>query len=211
MKRIYAFLICVVLLSALLLPASAAESAAVIIAPEKPMAAAGEEITFTVELRNVPQCRSVGVFLLFDTDAFELVRGEMKLEGALRGDFAMDGSCVCMFEDPTAPSGIFCEFTLRVKSGAASGEYRITAEFSVEGAVSTECVSPATVTLGLRGDINGDGSVTDEDVEMLLWHSLFPMFNPIDCNGDFNGDGAVTDEDVEMLLWHSLFPEFYPL
>ena len=61
------------------------------------------------------------------------------------------------------------------------------------------------------GDLNGDGIVTDDDVALLLWHTLFPEDFEILGNADFTGDGLVTDDDVAYLLWHTLFPEDFPL
>ena len=63
----------------------------------------------------------------------------------------------------------------------------------------------------LPGDLNGDGIVTDDDVALLLWHTLFPEDFEILGNADFTGDGQVTDDDVAYLLWHTLFPEDFPL
>lgn len=63
----------------------------------------------------------------------------------------------------------------------------------------------------IPGDVNGDGVVSDADVELLLWHTLFGDMYPISGNADFNGDGMVNDADVEHLLWHTLFPDTYPL
>ena len=63
----------------------------------------------------------------------------------------------------------------------------------------------------LAGDLNGDGIVTDDDVALLLWHTLFPEDFEILGNADFTGDGLVTDDDVAYLLWHTLFPEDFPL
>ena len=61
------------------------------------------------------------------------------------------------------------------------------------------------------GDMNGDGTVNNKDVEYLLWHTLFPANYPISKNVDFSGDGQVNNKDVEYLLWHTLFPGNYPL
>ena len=63
----------------------------------------------------------------------------------------------------------------------------------------------------VKGDIDGNGDVTNEDVVALLWNTLFPEENPINGFADFNGDGSVTNEDVVVLLWHTLFPEENPL
>ena len=62
-----------------------------------------------------------------------------------------------------------------------------------------------------RVDLNGDLVVDDGDVEVLLWHTLFPEAYPISINADLTKDGQVDDADVEFLLWHVLFPDAYPI
>lgn len=64
---------------------------------------------------------------------------------------------------------------------------------------------------GLRGDVNGDDRVTEEDAIYLLWHTLFRELYPIGADADFNGDRQVTDADAMLLLWFTLFPDQYPL
>ena len=82
----------------------------------------------------------------------------------------------------------------------------------LNGVYSATIKIALTVTgTSLRGDLNNDGVVNDGDVEYLLWHTLFPEFNPISGDADFDGNGTVNDADVEYLLWHTLFPEFNPL
>ena len=66
-------------------------------------------------------------------------------------------------------------------------------------------------TAHVAGDLDGDQTVNNKDVEYLLWHTLFPDTYPIEQNADFDGDGAVNNKDVEYLLWHTLFPDTYPL
>ena len=64
----------------------------------------------------------------------------------------------------------------------------------------------------VRGDMNGDGEVTDADALYLLRHTLFSDRYPITGqSGDVNGDGATTDADALYLLRHTLFAERYPL
>lgn len=76
-------------------------------------------------------------------------------------------------------------------------------------------VSAATIdantTSQKMGDLDGDQSVTNKDVEYLLWHTLFPDSYPLTQQADFDGSGSVDNKDVEYLLWHTLFPESYPL
>ena len=66
-------------------------------------------------------------------------------------------------------------------------------------------------TLWIPGDMNGDYTVDNQDVEYLLWYTLFPESYPLLQSADYNGDGIVNNQDVEYLLWHTLFPEEYPL
>ena len=63
----------------------------------------------------------------------------------------------------------------------------------------------------LSGDLNGDDSINDDDVILLLWHTLLPDLYPISAEADFNTDGNINDEDVIYLLWHTLLPDLYPL
>ena len=62
-----------------------------------------------------------------------------------------------------------------------------------------------------RGDMNGDGEVTDADALYLLRYTLFPDRFPITQSGDVNGDSEVTDADALYLLRYTLFPDRFPL
>lgn len=61
------------------------------------------------------------------------------------------------------------------------------------------------------GDITADGQVNNDDVVLLLWHTLFPEEYPITVSGDLNKDTEINNDDVVLLLWHTLFPDEYPL
>ena len=82
-----------------------------------------------------------------------------------------------------------------------------------EPEVPTEPSEPTTPSepAYVRGDMNGDGDVTDADALYLLRHTLFSDRYPISQSGDVNGDGDVTDADALYLLRYTLFSERYPL
>ena len=65
----------------------------------------------------------------------------------------------------------------------------------------------------LKGDVNGDGVVTDADAVYLLYYTFFGDAGyPVNQPCDFNGDGAVTDADAVYLLYYTFFgEESYPL
>ena len=77
-----------------------------------------------------------------------------------------------------------------------------------------EALTGATIHFqgeSIPGDLDGNGSVDDEDVIYLLWHTLMADEYPVDQNVDFDQNGSVDDEDVIYLLWHTLMPKEYPL
>lgn len=61
------------------------------------------------------------------------------------------------------------------------------------------------------GDLNSDDKTDNDDVLLLLWHTLFPEQNLLPVSGDLNGDGKADNDDVLLLLWHTLFPDQNPL
>ena len=63
----------------------------------------------------------------------------------------------------------------------------------------------------LKGDLDNNGIVDDEDVIYLLWHTLMSDDYPVNQPVDFDSNGIVDDEDVIYLLWHTLMPKDYPL
>ena len=65
----------------------------------------------------------------------------------------------------------------------------------------------------LKGDVNGDGVVTDADAVYLLYYTFFGDGEyPVNQPCDFNGDGVVTDADAVYLLYYTFFgAEEYPL
>ena len=85
------------------------------------------------------------------------------------------------------------------------------AQFVLTGFSDFVMTQYATEDDVIVGDLNGDGIVTDDDVALLLWYTLFPEDFEIQGYADFTDDGIVTDDDVAYLLWHTLFPEDFPL
>lgn len=63
----------------------------------------------------------------------------------------------------------------------------------------------------IKGDLNNDDEVTDQDAVYLLFYTFFPDDYPIYQPADFNGDGTVDDQDAVYLLFYTFFPEDYPL
>ena len=60
-------------------------------------------------------------------------------------------------------------------------------------------------------DVNGDGSVTMDDVSYLIRHIHFPLTFGIKATGDVNGDGRVTTADAIYLKNYLNNPSSYPI
>lgn len=78
-------------------------------------------------------------------------------------------------------------------------------------ALALEMDSPVMRADYARADLDCNGSVDDEDVIYLLWHTLMPADYSVSVNVDFDNNGTVDDEDVIYLLWHTLMPNDYPI
>ncbi|MBR3144733.1 MAG: hypothetical protein IKF53_02435 [Clostridia bacterium] len=63
----------------------------------------------------------------------------------------------------------------------------------------------------IKGDVNGDNQLTDQDAIYTLFHYYFPDLYPVYQSCDFNGDGILSDQDAIYLLFHYYFTELYPL
>ena len=61
------------------------------------------------------------------------------------------------------------------------------------------------------GDVDGSGSVNEDDAIYLLQAVLMPNLFPITQDVDFDGNGEVNEDDAIYLLQHVLMPEMFPL
>ena len=110
------------------------------------------------------------------------------------------GDVITVPEAPDRPAGIPEEEVFRGWNPAVSAICRKSVVYT---AVFTDSIP--------RGDLNGDGYVSDADALYLLRHTLFAQRYPLNQDGDCNGDGAVSDTDALYLLRHALFADRYPL
>ncbi|MBR3145087.1 MAG: hypothetical protein IKF53_04250 [Clostridia bacterium] len=63
----------------------------------------------------------------------------------------------------------------------------------------------------IKGDVNNDGTITDQDAIYTLFHYFFGENYPVNQPCDFNGDGSFTDQDAIYLLFYYFFNDNYPL
>ena len=128
-----------------------------------------------------------------------------------------DGKAALMYDYILLKDGIDYTATATTKNGittvTATGkgvfEGTVTAQF--DAATGRPAAEMPPVIPTVIGDLDRDSSVNNNDVVVLLWHTLFPEEYPLTVNGDLTKDGSTNNNDVVLLLWHTLFPDEYPL
>ena len=83
-----------------------------------------------------------------------------------------------------------------VVTGVAIGEATITATLNADPSISATC-AVTVIKSGLKGDVNGDGSVNIADVNEVIDMILSGRYDAI---GDVNGDGSVNIGDINALI-----------
>lgn len=114
MKKIGLFLICVLLVVAMAIPAFAANDTVFTVTANKSSVAKGDEVTFTVNVSGTTFFKSAAATPKFDTDKFELV-------GVQKGDLAYNANTLAGFAilntGTDVPVGTVGTFTLKAKVG----------------------------------------------------------------------------------------------
>ena len=147
MKKIICMILCVLLLSALAATAFAAGSATITLTPSKMNPAHGEEVTFTVSISEVLNCKAAGIVVAYDTEALELVSGECLVNAFMSNFDASTGNGELAFTSGTTLHGDIFRFTFRVKENAnVANDAIVSVRPSVrdtEGAVECQTASLA--------------------------------------------------------------------
>lgn len=147
MKRITAILLCMTLLCALAITASAA-SAHMSLSSSAGTVYRGDTFTLTVSLSNNQPVSNGGIVLSYDSSAFELVGGSCSVSDATLAEVsAANGGGVFLLQTDAVVSGTIFTINMKVKSNAAFGSYTISGTPSL----SIDCsISGTTVTVGCK-------------------------------------------------------------
>lgn len=152
MKRLIPILLCLLLVTALAIPAAAAGSVRFSISPSSTTVQRGDTITFTVSVSGSEPCTQYGLMLSYDTSVYELVSGSCTASGALFSNF--NNGFAVMFQSATVPSGTVGTFTLRVKDTASFGRSTVSGSASAKNGSDTVSSSgcSASVTIACNHD-----------------------------------------------------------
>lgn len=184
-------------------------------------ARAGETVTLTISLQDVPSVKSMMLYdFMYDSAYVEIVEAKWLVDGIIATWDPDTGEALMAYEANTDTAGGVLELVIRIKEGTPDGMQEI--GFSAilkQKAESGEEVTLDVAVVGggvevvsyITGDINGDETIDSDDAIYLLKYTFLPETYPIGQSGDMNGDGRVDSDDAIYLLKYTFLPERYPL
>ena len=169
MKKIYFFLLSVILIAALAVTAFAAGKVTFTMTASEEELSAGDSFTLTVSCASDTEATSYGLMLKFDEAVFEVVGGEVMVDDALVKSFGAGTAhgFAFMFEEATAYSGQVGTAVLKVKASAPAGSYTITGAASVKNGSqiveAEDCAVTVTVSENL---VTQESTATSEPLDV---------------------------------------------
>lgn len=177
---------------------------------ESKTATAGSTVTVPVRLQNNPGVTGFMLQIDYDSSKLELLRAT---SGTSFSGMEINASnpvrvlWTSSSQKNVTGTGTVLELTFRVKNGVSGqAQIKVTpgdAE-NASGNVSMNTVS-GTVTVAtstggsLRGDVNGDGTISLRDVTSLRKYLVDLETDINTANADVNGDGTISLRDVTAL------------
>lgn len=222
MKRTLTFLMALVLLLGLALPAFAADVPTLTLSTDKASLAPGQTVTVTLTLDQALSGLNDYQFnVLYDAARFELtgstVGAAPTVVSAPRKDEQGKGDCITVSGLSTEgqavalAAGTVATLTFKAVDAAQLGEaaFTVTTQAlpSYEAptqAVELTVVNDAKVTIGeaaagMQGDVNGDGKLSTLDLSKLRKHLANSSIEINVNNADINADGKISSLDLSKL------------
>ena len=176
-------------------------------------ALAGKDLTVPVQLTKNSGIAGFGLTVNYDENILTL--NSITVGSAISGNgtFSTNGSITTWYTvENTTATGELMKLNFTVKEDAAEGDTEVTVALTdgLDSNLSDEDGNPVSVTItagkitvtrGILGDVNGDGSVAIADV-VLLNRSVLGKVTLADTAkklGDVNGDGNISIADVVKL------------
>lgn len=130
MKKIFIWLVFVLLIAALTIPVAAAPSASA--SASASSVNAGDTVTVTVSVSSA-EVKTGGAEISFDSNVFELTGGKWLLSGAITAFSTGEKDGVFLYTDPTEITGSILELKLKIKDSAVSGKSTVKVSLILDG------------------------------------------------------------------------------
>ena len=131
MKKIFALILFVLLLGAVVSTGFAATETQMTLVPSSTDVVRGQEFTVTVYVSSGKAISSFGFIPYIDDTIFELVSGEVLINDAAISDFSVTDGGAVAFEEARVFSGEAFRYTLRVKEAAPVGKATLSGQAGV--------------------------------------------------------------------------------
>lgn len=226
MRKMVSLFLCVLLVGALVVPASAAGTEFTV-TPAAATVSPGDTVTLTVDVKTAEACKSFGVLVAYDENVFEFVSSTCDGAGfgypakttsadvedsestwVGLGAMNVDSSAAGSSATAKAPAGTVGTIVLKVKDGVAAGTYTLTNRAAVgnDGAKADAVVNNVVITVeekpaGLLGDADSDGYVDSWDATLVARYDV-GIIGEDDLNlsvCDVDGDGYVDSWDATLI------------
>jgi len=185
----------------------------------------GDSIKVRIILQDVPNINSILIYdVSYDASKLKLISGKLVNNTGVSPAIGPEN----LFENPKDPNtmvigfandinmnGEIAELEFKILDSASEGKTTIGIycdATSTSGNIDVSIVNgEINITSVIRGDVNGDGKVNNQDAIYLLKYTLNASRYPINQNGDMDGNGKVNNQDAIYLLKHTLNSSRYPL
>ena len=169
----------------------------------------GQTVTLTISLSGNPGITGLYFGLDYDKNLLTLEDYSSASEEFAQDDWTVGigqgEKALWLQPDETKAEGAVLSLTFRVSQNAEIGEIPVAlTEVSAVDAQADEVEitgipGGVTVSLGLAGDVNGDGQVTNADLIRLRRYLSGQNVSAETGNADLNGDGKVDLKDLMLL------------
>ncbi|MBO5746754.1 MAG: hypothetical protein J6S13_06650 [Clostridia bacterium] len=171
MKRVFAIFICILLLVSVCTTAFAAGNS-ISLRPTKTAVTSGDSFTVLVVLNGEEPFQSFGLKLKYDSNDFELVKGNWLLQGSLLSDFDEEKNNAAIgYKKAAVKNGDAFEFTLKVKSGVAGKTSKIEVVPVMKKDSDNVAITGASVDITIGGGVDtshthsfGEWEITKEPI-----------------------------------------------
>lgn len=188
----------------------------------------GDEVVLSVSIANNTGFGGISLSAQFDKNVLEFVSAECKIaEGYFESSSAVsanaEGSVALAYVgiENVSVDGVLFDIKFNIKEGAAEGDSAVTlvlddSSFVYNGVEMQDFTAnvssgKVTVSAGLLGDVNLDGSIDAKDMTVLSRHTakiaLITDARAL-ANADINQDGEVTAADLTKIARHVAKIEF---
>lgn len=139
MKKIFVLFLCVFLIAAFSVTATAANASAMLELSRSPEMSKGDTVTLTAAFSEAVEVSAMWVEISFDSSAIEIVSGDWLLANASTKSFnSQERAGNLAYSPAETVNGRFFQFTLKIKDDAAFGSYEVGFNTIVKDAESAD-------------------------------------------------------------------------